>query len=118
MLRATGARMPALAELGAGLEAARPAEPHWYLFHLAADTDTQGGGIGSALLAAGLARVDAEQAPPTSSASRARRLLRPERGFAGTGTVELDGGAVTLVTMSRSSEPGYRRITRLLRRTL
>ena len=82
--------------------AARPAEPHWYLFHLAADTDTQGGGIGSALLAAGLARVDTEQALAHLECTAELVGYYARRRFAGTGTVELDGGAVSLVTMSRS----------------
>lgn len=60
MLRATGRRLPDLAELGSVLEARRPAEPHWYLFHLGAEPGWQGHGVGSALLRAGLARSDAE----------------------------------------------------------
>jgi ribosomal protein S18 acetylase RimI-like enzyme len=58
-IRAVGHRLDRLAELGAVLSSVRPAEPHWYLDHLAADPDVPRCGAGSALLASGLARADA-----------------------------------------------------------
>lgn len=61
------------------------------------------GGIGSALLSVGLARVDTDQAPACLE-------CRPElvdhyarSGFARTGTVDVDGGALSVMAMTRSA---------------
>jgi len=65
MVRALG--MKNLAEYGRrgravedALQAAHPAEPHWYLAGIGADPDSQGRGIGTALVSSGLARCDRE----------------------------------------------------------
>lgn len=63
LLRLTRLRLPKLAILGGKLDEARPKEPHWYLFHLGADPERQGSGVGSALLRHGLARCDEQAAP-------------------------------------------------------
>jgi ribosomal protein S18 acetylase RimI-like enzyme len=103
LVRASGRRLPALAELGSTLEAARPAKPHWYLFHLAADPDVQGSGVGSALLSTGLDR---------GAGAAAYLECKPElvdyygrSDFARTGSLRIGGGAVTLVAMTRPASP-------------
>jgi len=101
MLRATGRRMPALAELGATLEAARPVQPHWYLFHLAADPGAQGAGVGSALLRTGLDRVDAADAYLECKPGLVAYYGR--NGFVRTGELSIDGGAVAMAAMTRSA---------------
>jgi ribosomal protein S18 acetylase RimI-like enzyme len=60
MAWATRTRLADWARLGTALEALRPAEPHWYLFHVGADVDRQARGVGSALVRHGLERADAE----------------------------------------------------------
>jgi GNAT superfamily N-acetyltransferase len=80
------------------LDAAHPAhEPHHYLSLLATHSDHRGRGIGMALLAACLERVDAEGAPAylesTNPANDARYM---RHGFEPYGRVELpDGPMVT-----------------------
>ena len=60
----------------------RPAEGHWYLAQIGAVASARGAGVGSALLASRLARIDAEGAPAylESSNERNRRLYARE-GF-------------------------------------
>jgi ribosomal protein S18 acetylase RimI-like enzyme len=53
-------RYPRFARTGTSLERAFPAEPAWYLQTLGVHPDAQRQGAGRALLAAGLALVDAE----------------------------------------------------------
>lgn len=61
---------------------AHVASPHWYLAALGVEPDRQGRGIGSALLACGLARADAERAPAYLETATARNVLLYERhGF-------------------------------------
>jgi GNAT superfamily N-acetyltransferase len=98
MLRATGARLPDLARLGSGLEAARPTTPHWYLFHVGVAPQRQGHGVGSALLHA---------MPPLRDGSPAHLECKPEHvgfyarfGFAVSGEVDVDPG-LCVVTMWR-----------------
>ena len=58
MLRATGRAFPRWTALGGGIEALRPDEPHWYLFHVGVEPGHQGTGVGSTLMRSGLARTD------------------------------------------------------------
>jgi ribosomal protein S18 acetylase RimI-like enzyme len=99
LLRASGRRLPALAELGSTLESARPSSPHWYLFHLAADPAEQGGGVGSALLGAGLDRAAGATAYLECKLALVGYYGRA--GFARTGTLSVGGGAVTMAAMTR-----------------
>jgi GNAT superfamily N-acetyltransferase len=54
---------PRFARSGAALERAMPAVPVWYLLVLGVHPDAHRRGVGSALLAAGLALVDAQNLP-------------------------------------------------------
>ncbi len=59
-----------------------PEDPHWYLAVLGVDPDHQGRGVGSALLAAFLARVDDERQPAYLETDRERNLAFYQRaGF-------------------------------------
>jgi GNAT superfamily N-acetyltransferase len=59
-----------------------PKEPHWYLATLGAEPDRQGTGIGSALLASTLARIDEEGTPAYLESSKARNVpLYARHGF-------------------------------------
>jgi GNAT superfamily N-acetyltransferase len=51
------------AEVFQALDAVHPSQPHWYLGTLGVDPARQGRGVGRALLASWLSRVDAEQLP-------------------------------------------------------
>jgi GNAT superfamily N-acetyltransferase len=80
-------------------EAAHPSgEPHHYLSLLATHPDHSGRGLGMGLLAANLARIDAEGAPAYLESSNPANDHRYERlGFAPCGEFELgeDGPTVT-----------------------
>ncbi|MFC7335345.1 GNAT family N-acetyltransferase [Rhodocista pekingensis] len=59
-----------------------PAPPHWYLYFLAVDPALKGRGLGSAILAATLARVDADGLPAyLENSSPANLRLYERHGF-------------------------------------
>jgi ribosomal protein S18 acetylase RimI-like enzyme len=67
--------------------------PHWYLFILGTEQAAQGRGLGSALLAHVLARVDAEGMPAYLESSNERNLaLYGRHGFKVTAEVVIPGG--------------------------
>jgi ribosomal protein S18 acetylase RimI-like enzyme len=76
------------------MEARHPHDPpHWYLFILATEKAAQGQGLGSALLAHMLARVDAHQMPAYLESSSERNLaLYGPHGFEVTSGVAIPGG--------------------------
>jgi len=53
-------RLPVLAQVGDALRRYHPDEPHWYLAMIGVDPMRQGRGLGSTLLEASLAHVDAD----------------------------------------------------------
>jgi GNAT superfamily N-acetyltransferase len=57
---AAGSTFPRFARTGAALEQAFPTQPSWYLQALGVHPSAQRAGVGGALLAAGLALVDAD----------------------------------------------------------
>jgi GNAT superfamily N-acetyltransferase len=64
------------------VDALHPREPHWYLATLATEPRLQGTGVGSALLATMLARVDEEGMPAYLESSKARNVpLYARYGF-------------------------------------
>ena len=66
---------------------------HWYLFILGTEQAAQGQGLGSALLAHMLARVDAAGLPAYLESSSERNLaLYGRHGFAVTSEVAIPGG--------------------------
>jgi ribosomal protein S18 acetylase RimI-like enzyme len=67
--------------------------PHWYLFILGAEQAAQGQGLGSALLAHVLARVDADGVPAYLESSNERNLaFYGRQGFEVTSEVVIPGG--------------------------
>lgn len=68
--------------------AARPPRPHWYLYLLAVAVGARGAGVGSALLARGLARADASGLPShlEATSERAARLYA-RHGFRTTASI-------------------------------
>jgi ribosomal protein S18 acetylase RimI-like enzyme len=76
------------------MEARHPHDPsHWYLFILGTEPAAQGRGLGSALLAQMLARVDADKMAAYLESSNQRNLaLYGRHGFAVTGEVAIPGG--------------------------
>jgi ribosomal protein S18 acetylase RimI-like enzyme len=66
---------------------------HWYLFILGTEPAAQGQGLGSALLAQALARVDADGMPAYLESSSERNLvLYGRHGFEITSEVAIPGG--------------------------
>ncbi|HEV2363456.1 MAG TPA: N-acetyltransferase [Caulobacteraceae bacterium] len=75
--------------IGEQMDALRPKEPHWYLPLIGVDPAHQGRGLGSALLASGLARVDAEGAIAYLESSNEKNIPLYERfGFEVVGFVQ------------------------------
>jgi ribosomal protein S18 acetylase RimI-like enzyme len=67
--------------------------PHWYLFILGAEQAAQGQGLGSALLAEVLARVDTDGMPAYLESSNERNLaFYGRQGFKVTAEVVIPGG--------------------------
>jgi ribosomal protein S18 acetylase RimI-like enzyme len=97
-----GSDAPDAARLLAAVDNARPRERHWYLATLGTDPDHQRSGVGSALVEAVLARVDAEGLPTYLESSKESNLAFYGRhGFEVTGQVRAPGAGPTLWTMWR-----------------
>lgn len=94
-LRALGVRgMIRAGRNQARLAAHRPDEPHWFLAMIGAADEARGSGVGSALLASRLARVDAERMPAyLESSSEQNRRLYVRHGFATTSIITSVEGA-------------------------
>jgi GNAT superfamily N-acetyltransferase len=105
---AAGVRLRSMMRI---MEEMAPSEPHWYLDLLAVEPVRQGGGLGAAVLAPGLARADADGLPCALETGRPATLRFYERlGFAVTEEVVVDGGTgaapgPTLWGMSRPPTP-------------
>ena len=85
-------KMDRLSELAEASDAYRPAEPHWTLELLAVDPSGQNGGIGSSLMAFGLAIADRAELPVFLASSNPRNLPFYTRlGFVGLAPVQLTG---------------------------
>ena len=59
-LHAAGLALPRALAVSAASDAAHPTEPHWYLHIVGCRPEAQGRGLGSAAIAPGLARADAD----------------------------------------------------------
>jgi GNAT superfamily N-acetyltransferase len=94
-------------------ESTHPEEPpHYYLSLLGTHPDQRGKGLGMALLAANLARIDAEGMPAYLESSNSANDARYERqGFARVGEVERPDGKLTVSTMWRQPRPAVDRAT-------
>jgi GNAT superfamily N-acetyltransferase len=78
-----------------------PTEPHWYLPLIGADPARQGEGLGEALMAHALDRVDRDHAPAYLESSNPRNIPFYQRhGFEILGEIQV-GSSPTLVPMLR-----------------
>jgi GNAT superfamily N-acetyltransferase len=95
-LFAAGASAEELGRLGAmaaAMDAAHPAEPHWYLAMIATRPDRQGQGLGTVLMQHALETVDEQHMPAYLESSNPRNVTLYERhGFVVTGTIDVAGG--------------------------
>jgi GNAT superfamily N-acetyltransferase len=98
-----GARTPEVLELLDRFERAHPGEePHHYLSLLGTHPDHRGKGVGMALRADGLDRIDSEQMPAYLESSNAANDHRYERlGFTRVGGFTRPDEAVSVSTMWR-----------------
>jgi GNAT superfamily N-acetyltransferase len=103
MARATRTRLGEWSRLGSAIERMRPAEPHWYLFHVGAEPGHQARGVGSALVRRGLERVDADGVAAHLECAPELVGYYARFGFAEVDTVPLE--ALELVTMTRPARP-------------
>ncbi len=92
-----GDRAAAYAAAEAALAPHRPVEPVWFLGTVGVDPDSQGRGLGSAVIRPGLAAAERAGVPAFLETSEKRNVGFYERlGFRVTATVEIpDGGPVT-----------------------
>ncbi len=92
-------------ELLTRFEAAHPrSEPHHYLSLLATDPGHRGHGLGMALLAQGLDRIDAEHLPAYLESSNPANDRRYERlGFEQIGAIAYPGESPSVATMWRGA---------------
>ena len=86
-------RLPLLARGWTQIDGAHPREPHWYLAILGTEPDSQGRGVGSALLAPVLDDCDRNEVPAYLESSKEENLAFYARhGFRVTGEVTLPDG--------------------------
>jgi GNAT superfamily N-acetyltransferase len=82
MIAATGRRLPQVMRAIATVESNHPQAPHYYLAFLGVEPESQGRGLGAALLAPMLDRCDGERVPAYLEASTPRsRALYLRHGF-------------------------------------
>ena len=97
-MEALGAALAELAmpgdapEVFGQMAAHHPQEPHWYLPFVGVDPAAQGSGVGSALLAASLALVDADGMPSYLESTNPRNVPLYER-FGFRVTAEIQAGS-------------------------
>lgn len=101
-----GPRAPEVATLMDRFEESHPKDrPHYYLSLLGARPDQRGKGIGMALLADGLSRIDAEGAAAYLESSNSANVPRYEKhGFREIGGFERPGGGFSATTMWREPQ--------------
>ena len=91
-------------ELFAKMNDFHPKEPHWYLPLIAADPARQGQGLGTALMEAAIARIDADGRPAYLESSNPRNIPLYERfGFEPIGEIRTSTSPVQ-VPMVRPSK--------------
>lgn len=103
MLRAVGARrLPGILRALVRIEGAHPAEPHWSGLVLGVEASARGAGVGRALIAAALERVEADGVGAyLEVADGGPSSLYARYGFAPHGRVAAGAGAPVMATMWR-----------------
>lgn len=90
-------------ELFAKMEQFHPREPHWYLPLIAADPARQGQGLGTALMEAAIARIDADGRPAYLDSSNPRNIRLYERfGFEAVGEIKTKTSPVQVPMVRRA----------------
>jgi len=103
--RVAGPTLPRALRLLGRLDALHPTEAHWYLSTIGTDPDQQGRGVGSALMAPGLERCDAEGVRAYLESSKEANLPFYRRfGFEVTSEIVTEGGP-TIWQMWREPQP-------------
>ena len=88
-----GSEMGAATRLIGTIDRARPRQPHWYLATLGTDPPRQGGGIGTALLARVLPRLDEAGTPAYLESAKERNVgYYARHGFEVTGEYQTPNG--------------------------
>ncbi|MDX6610314.1 MAG: hypothetical protein QOF85_2239 [Solirubrobacterales bacterium] len=100
-----GSRAAAVESLFARLDATHPDQPpHYYLSLLGTHPDHRGRGLGMALLADNLAKIDSEEMPAYLESSNPQNDPRYERlGFVRVGEFQRPDGRLTCSTMWREA---------------
>ncbi len=99
-----GPRAPAAIGFLLTIDAHHPRQPHWYLANLGVDPDRQGTGVGSALLADGVERIDVDGLPAYLESSKERNVpLYARFGFEVVEELRPKGGGPTLWCMWREA---------------
>jgi ribosomal protein S18 acetylase RimI-like enzyme len=88
-------------QLQDALERDHPDEPHWYLAALGVDPEAEGTGVGTALMAAGLDRCDAQAASAYLECVERLVPYYERFGFQARGPIAMPDGAPTQVGMWR-----------------
>jgi len=103
-----GARSREVVELLERFDASHPTgEPHYYLSLLGTHPDNRGQGLGMALLAENLAKIDEEGMPAYLESSNPDNDKRYERlGFMRVGEFSTPGGSRTVASMWREARRG------------
>ena len=92
-LHAAGLALPRALAVSAASDANHPREPHWYLHIVGCRPEAQGRGFGSAAIAPGLARADADGLPTYLETANQRNLGFYQRmGFVMTHTWQVPAG--------------------------
>ena len=102
MFGALGTRIPMAMRFITAVEKVHPRQPHWYLAVLGTQPESQGKGVGSALLQPVLQRCDREGLPAYLESSKEQNIPFYRRhGFEVTGTIDLPGGGPKVWPMWR-----------------
>lgn len=100
--RLVGSRASEVLSLFERMESNHPEPPHYYLSLLGTHPGHRGKGLGMALLADNLARIDSERMPVYLESSNPENDVRYERlGFARAGEFQRPDGQLTCSTMWR-----------------
>ena len=93
--RTPQSRMAEMDALFAKMEEYHLSEPHWYLPLIAADPARQGQGLGTALMEAAIARIDADGRPAYLESSNPRNIPLYQRfGFERVGEIKTETSPV------------------------
>jgi ribosomal protein S18 acetylase RimI-like enzyme len=107
LIRAYGRNLPRLLSALNAAETDHPTRPHYYLPMLGVEPESQGRGMGSALMYPVLSRCDAEGIPAFLESSTPRnRALYERHGFEVTGQFKLGRGSEVFSRMWREPRSG------------